>query len=213
MGSIQLDLFLTLDGVAQAPGGPDEDPEGDFRFGGWQAPLIDVLTGTEVWAGMQGMDALLLGRKTYDIWADYWPSQSAKDGPDDMIAKLFNRIPKYVASETLIEPSWEGTTVLGPDFVAEVTAIRDRHEHTHVIGSLDLAQSLLAARLIDELELFVYPIILGGGKRLWRDGIAPSNLRLLEPAKTSPKGVVLLRYASERSEPATGDMASRDSKD
>lgn len=210
MGLIHLDIFSTLDGVAQAPGGREEDPEGGFRFGGWQAPLVDSVLGAEVWAGMQGMDALLLGRKTYDIWAGYWPEQPAAEGPDGEIARLFNAIPKYVASTTLASPTWAGTTVLGPDLVAEVGAIRDQHEHVHVIGSLDLAQSLLAARLVDQLELFVYPIVLGTGKRLWRDGIAPSNLRLVEPALTSPKGAVLLRYAFERSEPSTGDMASRE---
>jgi len=210
MGRIHLDIFSTLDGVAQAPGGPEEDPEGGFRFGGWQAPLLDSLSGAEVGRGMEGMDALLLGRRTYDIFAGYWPEQSAIEGPDGDVARLFNSIPKYVASATLESPTWEGTTVLGPDLVAEVNAIRGRHEHVHVIGSLDLAQSLLADRLVDELELFVYPIVLGTGKRLWRDGIAPSNLRLLEPALTSPKGAVLLRYAFERSEPSTGDMAAPD---
>src|SRR5262245_15589702 len=94
MGMIHIDLFTTLDSVAQAPGGPEEDPEGGFAFGGWQAPLSDEIVGEQVVAGMQGLDALLLGRKTYDIFAGYWPNQN---GIDNEIATLFNRVPKYVA--------------------------------------------------------------------------------------------------------------------
>src|SRR4051812_35936284 len=104
MGLIHIDLFTTLDGVAQAPGGPEEDPDGGFEFGGWQAPLTDEIDGAQVNAGMQGMDALLLGRRTYDIWADYWPYQEA--GGAAHIAKLFNRIPKYVASRGEPQLDW-----------------------------------------------------------------------------------------------------------
>ena len=95
-GQIIIDLFTTLDGVQQAPGGPEEDPEGGFRFGGWQAPLMDEAEGEQVESGVRTMDALLLGRKTYDIFAAYWPHYA--DGPSDGIAAVFNRIPKYVAS-------------------------------------------------------------------------------------------------------------------
>jgi dihydrofolate reductase len=208
MGLIHLDIFTSLDGVAQAPGGPDEDPEGGFRFGGWQAPLLDEVSGAEIGVGMSGMDALLLGRKTYDIFAGYWPEQG-HDGPDGEIAELFDRIPKYVGSHTLTDPAWHGTTVLGTDLVAEVGAIRDRHEHIHVIGSLNFAQSLLQHRLVDRLNLYVYPILLGQGKRLWTSVVAPAQLTLLGPAITGPKGAVVLRYAVERQEPTTGDMSAR----
>src|SRR5689334_5711499 len=96
MGLIHIDLFTSLDGVAQAPGGPEEDPEGGFEFGGWQAPLSDEVVGEQVVGGMEGLDALLLGRRTYDIFAAFWPYQD--EGEDVGIAELFNRVPKYVAS-------------------------------------------------------------------------------------------------------------------
>jgi len=203
MGIIQLDLFLTLDGVAQAPGGPTEDPEGGFRFGGWQEPLVDEETGRQILGVIEDTDALLLGRKTYDIWAGHWPTEAAPEGP---IKDRINGVPKYVASRTLAEPGWSGTTVLGPDLAAEVAAIRDRHERTHVWGSTDLTQSLLAAGLIDRLVLWIHPVLLGEGKRLFGTGVIPANARLLEPAVTSSRGIVHLRYEIERSEPSVGDM-------
>ncbi len=113
MGLIHIDLFTTLDGVAQAPGGPEEDTEGGFTFGGWQAPLIDEVVGEQVWAGMQGLDALLLGRRTYDIFAGYWPDQ--EHGVDAGIAELFNRVPKYVASRGDPKLDWANSTLLGAD--------------------------------------------------------------------------------------------------
>src|SRR5690349_9968178 len=131
MGLIHIDLFTTLDGVAQAPGGPDEDTEGGFEFGGWQAPIFDEVVGEEVMAGIRDLDALLLGRKTYDIFAGYWPHQN------DEIGTIFNRVPKYVVSRSKQTLDWANSTQLGPDLVNEVRAIRDRHEHVHVIGSLD----------------------------------------------------------------------------
>ena len=111
MGLIHIDLFTSLDGVAEAPGGPEEDPEGGFAFGGWQAPLIDEVDGEQVWAGMQGLDALLLGRRTYDIFAGYWPHQ--EQGLDGGIAELFNRVPKYVASRGEPALEWENSSLLG----------------------------------------------------------------------------------------------------
>jgi len=203
MGIIQLDLFLTLDGVAQAPGGPTEDPEGGFRFGGWQAPLVDAETGAQIAAEIEATDALLLGRKTYDIWAGHWPTEAAPAGP---IADRINAVPKYVASRTLTEPGWAGTTVLGPDLAAELAALRNRHAQTHIWGSTDLTQSLLAAGLIDRLVLWIHPVLLGEGKRLFGAGVVPANARLVEPAVTSPRGIVRLRYDLERTEPAVGDM-------
>src|SRR5215813_12360715 len=152
MGLIHVDLFATLDGVAQAPGGPDEDAEGGFEFGGWQAPLFDDLVGEQVGAGMADLDALLLGRKTYDIFAAYWPFQ--EEGVDSEISRLFNRVPKYVASRSAPELEWANSTVLGPDLASAVREIRDRHDNIHVIGSLDLAQTLFAQRLYDRLTLW-----------------------------------------------------------
>jgi dihydrofolate reductase len=205
VGIIQIDLFTTLDGVAQAPGGPDEDPEGGFEFGGWQAPLFDEAVGEWVTAGINQLDALLLGRKTYDIFAGYWPHQ------DDEIGGVLNRVPKYVASRGNPTLDWAGSTLLGPDLAQAVGELRDRHENVHIIGSLDLVQTLVAERLFDHLTLWVYPIVLGTGKKVFADGATPSNLSLVEPATTSPGGTVQLRYALAEGTPATGDMAQVDS--
>ncbi|MFF1876964.1 dihydrofolate reductase family protein [Leifsonia sp. NPDC058230] len=202
MGLIHIDLFTTLDGVAQAPGGRNEDVDAGFAFGGWQAPITDSVVGEQVWAGMDGMDALLLGRRTYDIFAAYWPHEEGG------IAELFNRIPKYVASRQAIAPEWEGSTLLGTDVVADIRELRDRHEAVHVIGSLDLVQTLFAERLFDRLTLWVYPILLGGGKKVFADGVVPTNLTLIEPAVTSPKGAVMQRYALADGTPGVGDMAA-----
>jgi len=204
MGQLHIDLFTTLDGVAQAPGAPEEDPEGGFRFGGWQAPLFDDEVGAQVGAGMERMDALLLGRKTYDIFAGYWPHQ--EEGPNSPIATLFNRIPKYVASRGSPELGWAGSSLLGADLASAVREVRDRHDEVHVIGSVDLVQTLISERLFDRLNLWVYPIVLGEGKKVFTDGLVPTNLRLTEPAVTSPKGAVQLRYELVEGTPETGDM-------
>jgi len=208
MGLVHVDLFTTLDGVAQAPGGPEEDPSDGFAFGGWQAPLIDDVVGAQVGAGMEGMDALLLGRRTYDIFAGYWPK--IEDGPDGGIANLFNKIPKYVASRHAPALDWAGSSLLGLDLAAAVDELRGRHEHVHVIGSLDLFQTLLAERLFDLLTLWVHPIVLGRGKKVFADGAVPTNLRLVEPVVSSPAGVVRQRYALVGGTPAVGDMGARD---
>jgi dihydrofolate reductase len=202
VGRIHIDLFTTLDGVAQAPGGPEEDPEGGFRFGGWQAPLIDEVSGQQVMSGLEGLDALLLGRKTYDIFAAYWPHQQGE------IADPFNRVPKYVASRSTPDLSWAGSTLLGPDLVSAVRDVRDRHDNVHVIGSIDLVQTLLAEQLFDELTLWIHPVVLGSGKRVFPEGATPANVSLIAPADTSPNGIVRLRYAPAEGPPATGDMSA-----
>ena len=209
MGVIRVDLFTTLDGVAQAPGGPEEDPEGGFRFGGWQAPLVDEQLGEWVGDNLRDLDALLLGRRTYDIFADYWPLQT--EGPDTGIATLFNRVPKYVVSRNRdLELPWADSTLLGPDLASDIGGLRERHEQVHVIGSLNLVQTLVAERLFDELVLWVYPIVLGQGKRAFEPGDMAVNLRLIEPARTSAKGTVQLRYALAEGVPEIGDMSQRD---
>jgi len=121
MGLIHIELFATLDLVGQAPGGPGEDPVG-FPFGGWQAPLMDEVAGAQVGAAYEGTDALLLGRRTYDIFAAYWPYQEG--GEDNEIATLFNSVPKYVASRGRPDLSWAGSTQLGPDLAGAVREIR-----------------------------------------------------------------------------------------
>ena len=208
MGLIHIDLFTTLDGVAQAPGGPDEDANDGFAFGGWQAPLFDDVVGEQVHAGMHELDALLLGRRTYDIFAAYWPEQ--EQGVDGGIAQLFNQIPKYVASRGTPTLGWANSTLLGPDVSSAIAELRERHDHVHVIGSLDFAQTLFAEGLFDRLSLWIYPILLGTGKQVFAAGTVPSNLTLLEPAATSPNGAVLVRYARAEGTPATGDMTQPD---
>ena len=186
MGIISADLFITLDGVFQAPGGPDEDHEGGFELGGWQGAYFDDESGEVIGAGIDRLDALLLGRKTYDIFAGYWPNQS------DPIAQKFNAIPKFVVSRTLTDPSWEGTTVL-TDVATDVRGLKDRFNDIHVIGSGELVRSLVAEDVLDRLNLYVYPITLGSGKRLF-DGIVPAAFTLAEPPRAVPKGAISLVY-------------------
>jgi dihydrofolate reductase len=188
MGILSVDLFITLDGVYQAPGGPDEDREGGFEFGGWQGAYFDNETGEAIMAGINRMDALLLGRKTYDIFAGYWPNQG-----EDPIAVTFNALPKFVVSRSLTDPAWEGTTALSA--VEEVGALKDRFEDIHVIGSGHLARGLLEADLVDRLNLFLYPLTFGSGKRLFPDGSGvPAAFRFAQPPQAFPKGAVSLAY-------------------
>lgn len=207
MGLIDIDMFATLDLVGQAPGAPNEDPEG-FPFGGWRAPLVDEVTGAQVGAEYQDTDALLLGRRTYDIFAAYWPHQ--KGGEDGDIAEIFNRVPKYVASRGHPDLSWAGSTRIGSDLANEVRAIRTRHEHVKVVGSLDLVQTLLRERLFDRLDLWVHPVVLGVGKKVFDGGTVPTNVTLLQPPVAGPKGTVFLRYGLADGKPRTGDMTAPD---
>lgn len=189
MGILSVDLFITLDGVYQAPGGPEEDPEGGFAFGGWQGAYFDDETGEAIMAGINRMDALLLGRKTYDIFSAFWPNR----GDDDHIAVTFNGLPKFVVSRSLTDPAWEGTTALSD--VEQVAGLKDRFDDIHVIGSGNLARSLLEAGLVDRLNLFLYPLTFGSGKRLFADGTGvPAAFRLAQPPQGFPKGAVSLTY-------------------
>lgn len=203
VGIIAADLFLTLDGVYQAPGGRDEDREGGFAFGGWQAPYADAAIGASIMSSIQHTDALLLGRRTYDIFAAYWPFQPA-DGP---VAAKFAAIPKYVVSRTLQDPTWAGTTVLRD--VASVGWLRDKFDEVHTWGSGDLLRSLLAEGLVDRLNLWVYPLALGTGKRLFSTGTVPMAFRPAQPAQVSDSGVMALVF-----EPAgdvrTGEVGATD---
>jgi dihydrofolate reductase len=203
MGLIHIELFATLDLVGQSPGSADEDPVG-FPFGGWQAPLVDEVTGAQVGAAYEGTDALLLGRRTYDIFAAYWPYQEGE------IATLFNRVPKYVASRSKPDLSWAGSTQLGPDLAGAVREIRDRHEHVKVVGSLNLVQTLLGEKLFDRLDLWVHPVVLGVGKKVFDGGAVPTNVTLLEPPVAGPRGTLYLRYGLAGGTPATGDMSAPD---
>lgn len=208
-GRIEIDLFSTLDGVMQAPGGPDEDTDGGFAFGGWQAPLDDDAVGIQVMDGIRRMDALLLGRRTYDIFAAYWPQQLGPDGVDSEIARAFDAIPKYVASRGTPNLSWRDSHVLGPDLAAEIATLRERHRDIHVIGSVDFARALVAQGLFDQLNLWVYPIVLGAGNRLFPPDGEPTQLELLPSSSISENGTLLLRYKPTNTVPGTGDMTRR----
>jgi dihydrofolate reductase len=205
MGVIVVDLFVTLDGVYQSPGSRDEDTEGGFPFGGWQGAYTDAESDATIGASIERIDALLLGRKTYDIWAAFWPFQPA----GDPIAAKFAAVPKFVASHSLTAPSWAGTTVV-TDVAAEVRGIRDRFGETHVFGSGDLVRTLLREDLVDRINLWLYPIALGTGKRLFAEGTVPAAFALVEPPVAFPKGSVQLVY-ERAGEPVTGiDMSTID---
>ncbi|MDR6971568.1 dihydrofolate reductase family protein [Leifsonia shinshuensis] len=201
MGIIAADLFLTLDGVYQAPGGPDEDRTDGFAFGGWQAPYTDAATGASILASIERTDALLLGRRTYDIFAAYWPFQST----DDPVAAKFAAIPKYVVSRTVEDPSWADTTVLLD--AAAVGRLRDEFEEVHLWGSGELLRSLLAVELVDRLNLWVYPIALGTGKRLFDTGMVPMSFRPAQPAHVSDSGIMAL-VLEPAGEVETGEVAA-----
>lgn len=198
MGIIVANLFITLDGVYQAPGGREEDTEAGFAYGGWQAPVSDEESERSIEAEISRIDALLLGRKTYDIFAGFWPHQS------DDIGNTLNRVPKFVVSNTLSDPSWAGTTVL-PD-AASAGRLREEYNEVHMFGSGVLIRSLLEADVLDRLRLWLYPVTLGQGKRLFDDGTIPATFRLAEPARSFPKGAVSLVY-ERAGEVETRDMA------
>jgi dihydrofolate reductase len=202
VGKLIATEFLTLDGVAQAPGGPDEDRDSGFTHGGWQAPLLDEESGNALFEQAKSMDALLLGRRTYEIFANYWPK-----APQDIpFTGLLNGVPKYVASRTLSDPlTWEGSTLLTGDFAESITAVKERHDRVHVIGSLDLVQSLLRFGLVDRLNLWLYPLLLGSGKPVFGDGTLPAALRLTE-SHTYPNGTLQLTYETA-GVPTYGNLA------
>lgn len=203
MGKLIVTEFVTLDGVAQAPGAPDEDPDGGFAHGGWQAPLLDPESGEVMFELAKSMDALLLGRKTYEIFAGYWPN-----APEEIpFTGLLNSVPKYVASRTLAEPlTWQGSTLLTGDLTESIATLKKRHDEIHVIGSLDLVQSLLRLGLVDRLQLWLYPLLLGSGKRVFGGGAVPTTLRLTESV-TYPNGTLHLTYETA-GVPTYGNLAS-----
>jgi len=181
--------FLSLDGVMQAPGGPTEDPTGGFAYGGWLVPHSDDVTNGWVGALFAGPFDLLLGRKTYEIFAAHWPFMPA----DDPIAAPFNRVTKYVASRTGVPLTWENSVTLS-NAAADVARLKAEDGPTLLTqGSADLLQTLLAEGLVDELRLITFPVILGGGKRLFRDPAAPVTLKLAQSA-VSPSGATLGVY-------------------
>jgi dihydrofolate reductase len=184
---------LTVDGVMQAPGGPEEDREGGFKYGGWAMNYSDDRLGDTIMRWMQNMGGLLLGRKTYDIFASYWPNVKPLD-PGADIAELFNRLPKYVASRTLDKASWNNTTILQGDVCEGVAQLkRQDGGEIQMWGSGELVRTLLKADLVDELLLLRYPVILGSGKRLFQGNELPIALKV-EESYQSPKGATVTRY-------------------
>jgi dihydrofolate reductase len=182
--------FLSLDGVMQGPGAPDEDTEGGFRHGGWMQPYYDDVLGASAAEGMAGTDAYLFGRKTYEKMAAYWPTAPS----DDPVGIHLNATAKYVASRTLERADWEPTTVIRSDVVDEVARLKQQPGgNIAVLGSGALVQTLAANGLVDEYFLAVYPIWLGSGKRLFRDAEDVRKLRLID-SKTTGTGGVLLTY-------------------
>jgi len=195
--------FVSLDGVMQAPGGPEEDPTRGFRFGGWVVPHIDEVFGQAV-DGMFGQPFdLLLGRKTYEIFAAHWPY--AEGGHDDSIARLFNSATKYVATRSTADLTWTASVALH-DAAADVARLK-REDGPALLtqGSSDLLQTLLAEDLVDEIRTFTFPIVLGNGKKLFGDGAKPAAFKLVD-SRVSTTGVVIARY-QRAGDVATGDFA------
>jgi dihydrofolate reductase len=188
---LTLHAFVTLDGVVQAPGGPDEDREGGFAHGGWSFPYGDEDFGRAIAGWFDHADAFLLGRTTYEIFAAHWPRIT---DPADPIASNLNALPKYVASTTLAHVEWNNSTLLGDDVPAAVAKLKEQPgDELQVHGSSGLAQTLIAHDLIDEYRLLVYPVHLGTGKKLFRDDTPPAALNLID-ATTTSAGVLIARY-------------------
>ena len=190
MRKLVVGTFLSLDGVMQAPGGPDEDLDGGFQYGGWTVPYFDEQLGQIMTELTSRASALLLGRKTYDIFAASWPLV----GDDDPIAAKLNSIPKYVVSRTLDAAKWNNSTVLSGDVAEEVRQLKAQDGgEIHVAGSSDLIQTLLRDDLVDEYSLLTFPVVVGSGKRLFGDGAMPRGLKLVNTV-TSGTGVTINTY-------------------
>jgi dihydrofolate reductase len=198
MRKVIVNEFMTLDGVVQAPGGDEEDTSGGFEHGGWHMPFMDEVAQKDVLEGINDAGGFLLGRRTYEIFAAYWPNAPEEE---QVIAEPLNSKPKYVASTTLTEPlEWQNSTLLQGDLPEAVAALKqEAGGDLHVIGSSDLVQTLIENDLVDELRVMIDPLIVGGGKRIFRDDGALKPMRLLDSQVTST-GAVLARYAPAQSE-------------
>lgn len=179
--------FITLDGVIQAPGGPDEDTSGSFKYGGWVHPFADETLGEAMNEQMSGQSDLLLGRKTYDIFASFWPHHES-DWPG------INKVRKYVASKTLFTAEWNNSVILKGNIADEINKIKQQDgTDLQVYGSSNLIQTLLKHDLIDEFWLKIFPITLGNGKRLFDKGTIPANFRMSK-GSISASGVIIASY-------------------
>jgi dihydrofolate reductase len=191
MSRLTVTAFVTLDGVMQAPGGPQEDDSGGFCFGGWVHAYADEDMGQTLAEWFAMADAFLLGRRTYEIFAAHWPRVL---DPNDSIAEALNRLPKYVASSTLKDPLWAHTTVLEGNVVSAIRELKKMPgKELQVHGSCALIQTLLKHGLVDELRLMTFPVVLGMGKRLFGYGAAPSAMALTGTRLTG-SGVVVQVY-------------------
>jgi dihydrofolate reductase len=181
--------FVTLDGIMQAPGGPDEDTSGDFKYGGWTVPYFEEIAGEEMTKQMTPPFDLLLGRKTYDIFAGYWPNQEG-----DQTGEIFNSATKYVVSHGPLQLNWEKSVLISGDVAASIPELKATDGPAlQVHGSGELIQTLLENDLVDELWLKIFPVTLGSGKRLFGEGTQPAAFELIE-TKTTPKGVIFASY-------------------
>jgi len=188
--------FVTLDGVMQAPGGPEEDTSGVFQYGGWTVPYFDEFLGDVMTEQMGRPFDLLLGRKTFEIFASYWPQHESP----------INEATKYVASNTLTEHAWHKTVFLRGDVVAEIKRLKAQDgPELQVHGSSSLIQTLLKHDLVDELWLKIFPVTTGNGKRLFGEGTIPAGFKLLE-SKASPEGVIVASFG-RAGEIKTGSFA------
>jgi dihydrofolate reductase len=181
--------FVTLDGIMQAPGGPGEDDSGDFKFGGWSVNYWDDLMAQDMGETFAKRPELLLGRKTYEIFAAYWPNAKDEPGADNL-----NNAKKYVVSRTLDRVDWNNSTLIKGDVVKEITRLKGLDgPELQVHGSSNLIQTLLKHNLIDEMHQWIFPVAVGNGKRFFGVGTTPSGFKLLE-SKTSSTGVILATY-------------------
>jgi dihydrofolate reductase len=192
MRKLIVNEFLTLDGVMQAPGGKDEDQSGGFEHGGWQQPYFDDVFGEAIANGLAEAGGFLLGRRTWEIFAAYWPTAPIEERS---VADPLNTLPKYVASRTLREPlAWSNSTLITGDLAEGVRRLKSEPgQDLQLFGSGDLMQTLMGDDLIDEYRLMVHPVVLGSGARLFRDG-NPRRPLTLTDSKTSTTGVLMLTY-------------------
>jgi dihydrofolate reductase len=193
MRKLIVDEFMSLDGVAQAPGAPDEDTSGGFEHGGWHLQYFDETSQKSVVDSLTSAGGFLFGRRTYEVFAAYWPNASEEE---QVIAEPLNTRPKYVVSTTLAEPlEWQSSSVIEGDVAEAVAALKEEEgADLHVIGSLQLVQTLIEHTLVDEFRVMIDPLVLGGGKRLFRDDGALRPLRLLDAQVTST-GAIIATYA------------------